>query len=87
MHFESFAAANSISATSDNSEVVHLDKSSTVLDLLLQFMYHQCQPDLGEINFQMLAELAEAAEKYEVYSAMTVCSMHMGYVQMFLASM
>ena len=87
VHSESFAAANSISATSDSSEVVHLDESSTVLDLLLQFMYRQRQPDLGEINFQTLAELAEAAEKYEVYSAMTVCSMHMGYVQRFLAGM
>jgi hypothetical protein len=87
VHSESFAAANSISATSDSSEVVYLDESSAVLDLLLQFMYRQRQPDLEEVDFQTLSELAEAAEKYEVYSAMTVCSIHMGYVQMFSASM
>jgi len=47
-----------------------------VLDLLLQYMHRQRQPDLGDVDFQTLAELAEAAEKYEVYSAMTV---YMGY--------
>jgi len=32
-------------------------------------MYHQCQPDLVDVEFLILADLAEAAEKYEVYSA------------------
>ena len=35
-------------------------------------MYHQHQPDLKEVNFQVLADLVEVAEKYEVYSAMAV---------------
>jgi hypothetical protein len=84
-HSEPFAAADAISATSDNSggaEIVHLSERSTVLDLLLQYMYRQRQPDLEKVDFQILAELAEAAEKYEVYSAMTVCNIHMRYVQL-----
>ena len=82
-HSETFAAADAISATSDNSgdaEIVHLSERSTVLDLLLQYMY-QRQPDLEKVDFQILAELAEAAEKYEVYSVMTVCNIHMRYAQ------
>jgi hypothetical protein len=32
---------------------------------------------LADVEFRILADLAEAAEKYEVYSAMAVCSMYM----------
>jgi hypothetical protein len=49
---------------------LHLSESSTVLDL-----YYQCQPDLEDVNFQVLADLAEVAEKYEVYSATAVCNL------------
>ena len=52
-----------------------LSESSTVLDLLLQYMYHQHQPDLEDVDFQVLAEAAEVAEKYEVYSATAVCNL------------
>ena len=75
IHSEGFAAADAISASTDdnnNSEIVHLSESSVVLDLLLQYMYHQHQPDLEDVDFQVLAE---AAEKYEVYSATAVCNL------------
>jgi len=77
LHSEGFAAAAAISAASDCSEIVQLSESSAVLDLLLQYIYRQRQPDLDDIDFGTLAELAEAVEKYEIYSAMKVCSMHM----------
>lgn len=80
LHSEGFASADAISAASYDSEgleTVHLSESSAVLGLLLQYMYRQRQPDLTHVEFRILADLAEAAEKYEVYSAMTVCSMHM----------
>src|ERR1700729_210184 len=54
---------------------LHLSESSTVLDLLSQYMYHQHQPDLEDVDFQVLAEAAEVAEKYEVYSATAVCNL------------
>jgi len=66
LHSEGFASTNAISAASDSAndtELVHLSKSSTVLYLLLQYMYHQCQPDLVDVEFLILADLAEAAEK------------------------
>lgn len=59
------------------NETVDLSERSTTLELLLQFMYRQRQPDLEEVEFSTLASLAEAAEKYEVYSAMQVCKLYM----------
>ncbi|KAF7978064.1 hypothetical protein HWV62_1703 [Athelia sp. TMB] len=47
------------------------------LELLFQFMYPPKQPDLKKIEFKQLADLAEAAEKYQVYAAMGVCNMCM----------
>jgi hypothetical protein len=83
LHSETFAAADAISAATgavDNSEIVSLSENSQTLDLLLQFMYRQRQPDLAVVDFKTLTELAEAAEKYEVYSAMAICHVHMRYV-------
>ena len=83
LHSETFAAADAISAATgavDNSEIVSLSENSATLDLLLQFMYRQRQPDLAIVAFEILSELAEAAEKYEVYSAMAMCHVHMRYV-------
>jgi len=82
LHSEGFASADAISAASDNAddtEIVHLSESSAVLDLLLQYMHRQRQPDLTDVEFPILADLAEAAEKYEVYSAMTICNVHMRF--------
>ena len=58
-------------------EVVELPETSEVLELLLQFMRKQRQPDIKEVPFHVLAGLAEAAEKYEVYSAMQPCHIYM----------
>jgi hypothetical protein len=75
IHSEGFAAADAISASTDdnnNSEIVHLSESSVVLDLLLQYMYRQRQPDLEDVDFQASADLAEAAEKYE-FTQLRLC--------------
>ncbi|KAF7976518.1 hypothetical protein HWV62_6335 [Athelia sp. TMB] len=65
-----------------NSEhkVVPLSENGGTLDLLFQYIYPQRQPDLSELDFKQLAELAEAAEKYQVFAAMTVCNIYMTYV-------
>lgn len=81
VHSDGFAAADSISqASSLENEVVELSESSAVLELLLQFMYRQTQPDLREIEFDLMAEVAETAEKYQVYSAMGTCQLLMEWV-------
>ncbi|KAJ7911048.1 hypothetical protein B0H13DRAFT_1614934, partial [Mycena leptocephala] len=63
-------------------EVVQMTERSDILELLLKYMHLQRQPDLSRHKFDTLAGLAEAAEKYFVYSAMDVCRIRMGlYVQ------
>ena len=65
----------------DSTHSVDLEESSEVLDLLLQFMWRQTQPDLTSVNFEILAPLSEAAEKYEVFAAIPACKTGMRYVR------
>ncbi|KAJ7281848.1 hypothetical protein C8J57DRAFT_1056446, partial [Mycena rebaudengoi] len=61
-----------------SSELVDLSEPAETLNLLFQYMYPQRQPDLNNIAFPLLADLSEAAEKYQVYSAMDICRIFMG---------
>jgi len=63
------------------SEVVPLSEDSATLELLFQYIYPRRQPLLDGIEFTLLASLAEAAEKYEVFPAMTVCYIRMSLAQ------
>ncbi|KAF7288415.1 hypothetical protein HMN09_01394000 [Mycena chlorophos] len=62
-----FALGNAESTASD--EPVRLSETAAVLELLLQYMYCQPQPDLTEVQFGDLEPIAEAAEKYGVHAA------------------
>ncbi|KAG5637524.1 hypothetical protein H0H81_004220 [Sphagnurus paluster] len=53
-------------------DIVDLTESSEVLDVLFQFIYPMRHPDLEWTEFPKLQALSEAAEKYQVYSAITV---------------
>jgi hypothetical protein len=64
-------------ATLDDSEVVELTESSETLELLFQYMYRQRQPDLWKSTIQQLCLVAEAAEKYQLFSAMEICKLSM----------
>jgi len=57
--------------------VIPLSETSKVLDLLFLFIYPQRHPEVERMEFETLASLAEAAEKYAVYSAMATCSLGM----------
>jgi len=60
------------------TDVVPLSENSTTLELLFQFIRPDSPPDLRGINdFVMLFALAEAAEKYIVYSARTICAVRL----------
>ncbi|KZP11905.1 hypothetical protein FIBSPDRAFT_799729 [Athelia psychrophila] len=72
-HSEGFAPPAGTLAAPDQ-EIVELSESAAVLDLLFQFMYPQWPPDLKSISFKIFADLAEAAEKYQVYGAMFICN-------------
>ncbi|KAJ6566873.1 hypothetical protein B0H19DRAFT_1138782 [Mycena capillaripes] len=62
---------------STGGEVVPLSESAATLELLFQFIYPRRHPALDEIAFADLAALAEAAEKYQVFSAMNICRIRM----------
>ena len=47
------------------------------LELLFQFCYPNHHPNVEELEFDALALLAEAAEKYQVIPAMNVCKLIM----------
>lgn len=58
---------------------VNLTEDGETLKLLMQFMHKQRLPDLAGLTgsrVRLLFSLGEAAEKYFVYSAMAVCSVH-----------
>ncbi|THU87315.1 hypothetical protein K435DRAFT_722774 [Dendrothele bispora CBS 962.96] len=65
------------SSPTQSSEIVHLSESSAVLDLMFQYMYLQPQPDLRKVDFDVVKDLAEAVEKYCVYSAMGALNVQM----------
>ncbi|KAJ7198011.1 hypothetical protein GGX14DRAFT_470686 [Mycena pura] len=69
LHSDIFANAANTTRPENGDEIVHLSERSDVLDLLFQYMYRQRQPDLQPVEFEVCTRLAEAAEKYLVYSA------------------
>ncbi|KAJ7633243.1 hypothetical protein FB45DRAFT_832714, partial [Roridomyces roridus] len=54
-------------------EVLELPEASATLELLFQFLYPQPQPALDTAPLEVLKPLAEAAEKYKVFPAMSNC--------------
>jgi hypothetical protein len=75
MHSHGFATPDNTVVQPD--DVVALSETSAVLDLLLQYMYPNPQPHLAAVEFVVLAGLAEAAQKYEVWSAMEITKVYM----------
>jgi len=74
MYTEGFPIAGS-TVVSDSP--VTLQESAKVLHLLLKYTHHTRQPSLDDISFTLLASLAEAVEKYMIYSAMEICKLKM----------
>jgi hypothetical protein len=75
-NISTFAGAFPACDTEDSS-VISLTESSDVVSLLLQYMHQQRQPDSSKFEFDILSRLADAVEKYKVFSAMEVCNIHM----------
>ncbi|KAF5372195.1 hypothetical protein D9758_005046 [Tetrapyrgos nigripes] len=67
-----FPPANTPTA---EGEIVPLSESAATLELLFPFVYPQRHPGLNDMSFSKLLKVAEAAEKYEVYFAMSLCSL------------
>jgi BTB/POZ domain len=58
-------------------EIVPLQETSSTLELLFQFIYPTRHPSLDATEIEVLAPLAEAAEKYQVFSAINICKIRM----------
>lgn len=71
---EGFPIGGSVTIETD---IPKMPESSQALRLLLRFMHHSRQPYLGNISVKVLSELAEAVEKYVIYSAMELCRLYM----------
>jgi hypothetical protein len=79
-HSTIFADADGISTLSTEPEVVLLTETADVLGLLLKFMYRQAPPIFNDVCFATIADLAKAAEKYEIVAAMHTIEKNMKYV-------
>lgn len=79
-NLENFSDSFPLAGSTTVDEVVVLEEKADVLRLMLQFMHNTRQPNLGEVSFSILAPLAEAVEKYMIYSAMQICHTHMEFV-------
>lgn len=56
---------------------VSLQETAEILRLILRYTHNVRVPRLDEISFDFLASLAEAVEKYMIYSAMEFCRVKM----------
>ncbi|TFK58210.1 hypothetical protein BDN72DRAFT_866133, partial [Pluteus cervinus] len=65
------------SRTCEEREEVNLSERGYILDLLFHFVYPHRYPDIEGVTIRVLSELADGAEKYEVYSAISVCNLAM----------
>ncbi|KIK61158.1 hypothetical protein GYMLUDRAFT_590179 [Collybiopsis luxurians FD-317 M1] len=68
-HSEAFPPAE----TPTNGEIVSLSESAATLEMLFQFIYPRPYPDLEKLDVKPLLLVAEAAEKYRIFSAMYGC--------------
>ncbi|EIM81113.1 uncharacterized protein STEHIDRAFT_67132, partial [Stereum hirsutum FP-91666 SS1] len=58
---------------SNDSEIVTLAEDSKTLYLLFEFIHPRRHPSLDNEEFSTILAVAEAAERYQVYSAMNYC--------------
>lgn len=84
MNLEQYSAGFPTAEATVFDKIVTLSEKASVLGPLLHFMHNTRQPDLSKLSFPTLGSLAEAAEKYMVFSAMQVCKTYMEFVQLLL---
>lgn len=58
-------------------EIVLLTEQAKVLEIVFQFIYPKRHPKLRDLDFDTVADVAEAVEKYEVFSAMQTCEIRL----------
>ncbi|KAF9061736.1 hypothetical protein BDP27DRAFT_324057 [Rhodocollybia butyracea] len=63
--------------TPTNNEIVQLSEPSETLEILFQFVYPRRFPSLDSMELESLMLVAEAAEKYEVVMAISICEFNL----------
>ena len=66
--------------TSSSSEKISLDEDAATLELLFRFVYFDIPINLAALPLLVVDDLAEAAHKYVVHTAIVACHAYMLYV-------
>lgn len=66
--------------TSSSSEKIILDEDAATLELLFRFVYFDIPINLAALPLLLVDDLAEAAHKYVVHTAIVACHAYMLYV-------
>jgi hypothetical protein len=77
INLEVCAAGFAPPGTEARGEIVPLMETAVTLEFLFRFCYSERHPDVEAMKFDVLALLAEAAEKYQVFAAMNICKIYM----------
>jgi hypothetical protein len=80
-HKKQLEAHSGVFAMSVKDDPFIFTEPSEVVDLLLQLMSPKDPPGLGSIEFETLALLTEAVEKYDVFHSKATCRKFMQYVR------
>lgn len=64
---------------STNGEVTALTESAAVLAVLFGFVHPKRYPDVEDLEFSLLAQVAEASEKYEAFAGIELCRLQMRF--------
>ncbi|GLB44796.1 hypothetical protein LshimejAT787_1801330 [Lyophyllum shimeji] len=56
---------------------VDLPEDGKTLELMFRFVYPRLQPTLEGLDFRVLAHLAEAVEKYQIFTGKQLCNLYM----------
>ncbi|KAG6826655.1 hypothetical protein H0H87_006783 [Tephrocybe sp. NHM501043] len=65
---------------STRGEIVPLTEDAETLEVLFHYVYPQRLDDIDLLEFGVLYKLAEAAEKYQVFSVIQLCKMRIKWV-------
>jgi hypothetical protein len=57
-----------------HNRTIHVEEPSSILEIILPFAEKRGTPKLPrDLEFETLAAIAEAVEKYQIFSAMELC--------------
>lgn len=79
-----FPGVSATAKTSRPRNVVHLAEDADVLEILFEFAYPWRHPRIENFGAYKVARIAEAAEKYDFYSAAPMCQILLWYVRPFV---